>query len=58
MEDIVSFMDLATDPTFERIVSPRYAPNGSGKPIDKGPTVLAEDLLDINGFPPHHGVFT
>lgn len=23
--------------------------NGSGKPIDKGPTVLAEDFLDING---------
>ncbi|XP_039607886.1 V-type proton ATPase subunit B, brain isoform-like [Polypterus senegalus] len=25
--------------------------NGSGKPIDKGPTVLAEDFLDINGQP-------
>merc|ERR1712176_11199 len=25
--------------------------NGSGKPIDKGPTVLAEDYLDINGAP-------
>jgi V-type H+-transporting ATPase subunit B len=25
--------------------------NGSGKPIDKGPSVLAEDFLDINGFP-------
>lgn len=25
--------------------------NGSGKPIDKGPSVLAEDLLDINGVP-------
>jgi len=25
--------------------------NGSGKPIDKGPTVLAEDFLDINGAP-------
>ncbi|CAE7344654.1 VAPB, partial [Symbiodinium sp. KB8] len=23
--------------------------NGSGKPIDKGPSVLAEDFLDING---------
>ena len=23
--------------------------NGSGKPIDRGPTVLAEDFLDING---------
>lgn len=23
--------------------------NGSGKPIDKGPSVLAEDYLDING---------
>jgi len=25
--------------------------NGSGKPIDKGPTVLAEDFLDIQGQP-------
>ncbi|KFD49232.1 hypothetical protein M514_09883, partial [Trichuris suis] len=25
--------------------------NGSGKPIDKGPAVLAEDFLDINGQP-------
>merc|ERR1712232_620497 len=25
--------------------------NGSGKPIDKGPVVLAEDFLDINGAP-------
>lgn len=25
--------------------------NGSGKPIDKGPRVLAEDFLDINGYP-------
>ncbi|KAJ1677710.1 Vacuolar ATP synthase subunit B, partial [Spiromyces aspiralis] len=25
--------------------------NGSGKPIDKGPAVLAEDYLDINGSP-------
>jgi len=25
--------------------------NGSGKPIDKGPSVLAEDFLDINGAP-------
>lgn len=25
--------------------------NGSGKPIDKGPSVLAEDFLDINGQP-------
>lgn len=23
--------------------------NGSGKPIDKGPAVLAEDYLDIQG---------
>ncbi|CEF65106.1 V-type proton ATPase subunit B, kidney [Strongyloides ratti] len=29
--------------------------NGSGKPIDKGPAVMAEDFLDINGQPinPH-----
>lgn len=25
--------------------------NGSGKPIDKGPPVLAEDFLDITGQP-------
>ncbi|XP_037663255.1 V-type proton ATPase subunit B, kidney isoform isoform X1 [Choloepus didactylus] len=25
--------------------------NGSGKPIDKGPVVMAEDFLDINGQP-------
>ena len=25
--------------------------NGSGKPIDKGPTILAEDYLDIQGQP-------
>ncbi|EYC22420.1 hypothetical protein Y032_0017g3338 [Ancylostoma ceylanicum] len=25
--------------------------NGSGKPIDRGPPVLAEDFLDINGQP-------
>merc|ERR1712066_470050 len=33
--------------------------NGSGKPIDKGPTVLAEDFLDINGSPlnPHGRVY-
>eukprot|EP00969_Alexandrium_andersonii_P189525 8373331-Alexandrium_andersonii.AAC.1 len=24
---------------------------GSGKPIDKGPVVLAEEFLDINGAP-------
>jgi V-type H+-transporting ATPase subunit B len=24
--------------------------NGSGKPIDRGPSVLAEDYLDINGL--------
>ena len=24
--------------------------NGSGKPIDKGPAVLAEDYLDIQGL--------
>ena len=25
--------------------------NGSGKPIDKGPPIWAEDYLDINGSP-------
>jgi len=24
--------------------------NGSGKPIDKGPNILAEDYLDIQGM--------
>ena len=24
--------------------------NGSGKPVDKGPPVLAEDFLDIQGL--------
>ena len=27
--------------------------NGSGKPIDKGPPVLAEDYLDIQGIHRH-----
>ena len=26
--------------------------NGSGKPIDKGPPILAEDYLDIQGIVP------
>ena len=25
--------------------------NGSGKPIDRGPPIWAEDFLDINGSP-------
>lgn len=29
--------------------------NGSGKPIDKGPVVMAEDFLDINGESPERG---
>lgn len=29
--------------------SPGRVFNGSGKPIDKGPMVMAEDFLDING---------
>ncbi|XP_044284865.1 V-type proton ATPase subunit B, kidney isoform [Varanus komodoensis] len=33
--------------------------NGSGKPIDKGPMVMAEDFLDINGQPinPHGRIY-
>ncbi|XP_011531209.1 V-type proton ATPase subunit B, kidney isoform isoform X1 [Homo sapiens] len=33
--------------------------NGSGKPIDKGPVVMAEDFLDINGQPinPHSRIY-
>ena len=26
--------------------------NGSGKPKDKGPSILAEDFLDIQGYSP------
>ncbi|KAJ6633057.1 hypothetical protein lerEdw1_014563, partial [Lerista edwardsae] len=33
--------------------------NGSAKPIDKGPIVMAEDFLDINGQPinPHGRIY-
>ncbi|GAB1290990.1 V-type proton ATPase subunit B, kidney isoform [Apodemus speciosus] len=33
--------------------------NGSGKPIDKGPAVMAEEFLDINGQPinPHDRIY-
>uniref|UniRef100_F6RLX9 Vacuolar proton pump subunit B n=1 Tax=Monodelphis domestica TaxID=13616 RepID=F6RLX9_MONDO len=33
--------------------------NGSGKPIDRGPKVMAEDFLDINGQPinPHNRIY-
>uniref|UniRef100_A0A8D0P5P7 Vacuolar proton pump subunit B n=1 Tax=Sus scrofa TaxID=9823 RepID=A0A8D0P5P7_PIG len=33
--------------------------NGSGKPIDNGPVVMAEDFLDINGQPinPHDRIY-
>uniref|UniRef100_A0A8C0VUR0 Vacuolar proton pump subunit B n=1 Tax=Castor canadensis TaxID=51338 RepID=A0A8C0VUR0_CASCN len=33
--------------------------NGSGKPIDKGPVVMAEEFLDINGQPinPHDRIY-
>lgn len=29
--------------------------NGSGKPIDKGPPILAEDFLDIQGLLINYG---
>jgi vacuolar-type H+-ATPase subunit B/Vma2 len=32
--------------------------NGSGKPIDKGPPVMAEDFLDINGTYGWGGLFS
>lgn len=33
--------------------------NGSGVPIDKGPQILAEDFLDIQGMPinPYNRVY-
>ena len=34
---------------FPFCLSPGRVFNGSGKPIDRGPTVLAEDYLDIMG---------
>uniref|UniRef100_A0A8C5AQE2 Vacuolar proton pump subunit B n=1 Tax=Gadus morhua TaxID=8049 RepID=A0A8C5AQE2_GADMO len=36
---------------FPFCLSPGRVFNGSGKPIDRGPTVLAEDYLDIMGQP-------
>lgn len=31
--------------------------NGSGKPIDKGPKVFADDYLDVNGNDPWEGIY-
>merc|ERR1711981_242330 len=41
--------DILRIPVSEEMVGRVF--NGSGKPIDKGPKVLAEDYLDINGSP-------
>eukprot|EP00316_Scyphosphaera_apsteinii_P004335 CAMPEP_0119312726 /NCGR_PEP_ID=MMETSP1333-20130426/26970_1 /TAXON_ID=418940 /ORGANISM="Scyphosphaera apsteinii, Strain RCC1455" /LENGTH=484 /DNA_ID=CAMNT_0007317385 /DNA_START=41 /DNA_END=1495 /DNA_ORIENTATION=+ len=41
--------DILTTPVSEDMLGRIF--NGSGKPIDKGPSVLAEDFLDINGQP-------
>jgi V-type H+-transporting ATPase subunit B len=41
--------DVMRMPTAEDMLGRAF--NGSGKPIDKGPPVLAEELLDIQGSP-------
>jgi len=41
--------NILTTPVSEDMLDRIF--NGSGKPIDKGPTVLPEDYLDINGQP-------
>uniref|UniRef100_A0A0G4IAA7 Vacuolar proton pump subunit B n=1 Tax=Chromera velia CCMP2878 TaxID=1169474 RepID=A0A0G4IAA7_9ALVE len=41
--------DILRMPISEEMLGRAF--NGSGKPIDRGPAVLAEDYLDINGYP-------
>ncbi|BFU19085.1 V-type ATPase, B subunit, putative [Entamoeba histolytica HM-1:IMSS-B] len=41
--------DVLTIPVSEDMLGRVF--NGSGKPVDKGPNVIAEDYLDINGQP-------
>ncbi|KAK1332979.1 hypothetical protein QTO34_006510 [Cnephaeus nilssonii] len=41
--------DILRSPVSEDMLGRVF--NGSGKPIDKGPMVMAEDFLDINGQP-------
>ncbi|XP_036190084.1 V-type proton ATPase subunit B, kidney isoform [Myotis myotis] len=41
--------DILRSPVSEDMLGRIF--NGSGKPIDKGPMVMAEDFLDINGQP-------
>ncbi|KAF6102231.1 ATPase H+ transporting V1 subunit B1 [Phyllostomus discolor] len=41
--------DILRSPVSEDMLGRVF--NGSGKPIDKGPKVMAEDFLDINGQP-------
>ena len=41
--------NILTTPVSEDMLGRIF--NGSGKPIDKGPSVLPEDFLDINGQP-------
>jgi V-type H+-transporting ATPase subunit B len=41
--------NILTTPVSEDMLGRIF--NGSGKPIDKGPEVLAEEFLDINGQP-------
>ena len=41
--------NILTTPVSEDMLGRIF--NGSGKPIDKGPAVLAEQFLDINGQP-------
>jgi len=41
--------NILTTPVSEDMLGRIF--NGSGKPIDKGPAVMPEDFLDINGMP-------
>ncbi|GAT94072.1 vacuolar ATP synthase subunit b putative [Entamoeba histolytica] len=43
--------DVLTIPVSEDMLGRVF--NGSGKPVDKGPNVIAEDYLDINGHDPN-----
>lgn len=49
--ELVAMQKLEASP--DTFLNPLSLPgrifNGSGKPIDKGPAVMAEELLDING---------
>ncbi|KAK6049797.1 hypothetical protein COOONC_12697, partial [Cooperia oncophora] len=40
--------DVLRMPVSEDILGRTY--NGTGKPIDKGPPIIAEDFMDVNGM--------